>query len=165
MLLLWLLRLRWLGWVCLVWTWSRWILTIILPRLLYQTIYFIIFHCLWYSLKRISAWDRTLRSIDTAWHLLLKFILLFLLHHKLMSLELFDRIRINILIEVGWLTLRRLIVLRALLIVGWLFLDPEVLWWFEIIPENRDYFLDLVICICINEKICVFWCYAGLLHT
>jgi len=66
--------------------------------------------------------------------LLLKLILLPLLHHHLMLVELLNSISVNILIKVRGLGLRSLVGL-GLTVLGLLF-NPEVLWGFEVIPEN-----------------------------
>lgn len=42
-------------------------------------------------------------------------------------------------------------VLRQLLI--WLLFDPQILGWLEVIPEYRNYLLNLVIGVGVNEEI------------
>jgi hypothetical protein len=47
-----------------------------------------------------------------------------------------------------------------------LLFDPEILWGFEVIPEDRDNLLNLIISVLIYEKTCVWLHLLGLgIHT
>ena len=73
--------------------------------------------------------------------------MLFLLHHHLVLVELFNSVAKDVLIEVRllnlWLGLLVRLELRRR--VGGLLLDPENLRGLEIVSENRDDLMNLII--------------------
>ena len=78
---------------------------------------------------------------------MLKLVLLLLLHDHLVLVELIDCITVDVLEKVRRLIDDLLLLVGGELVtrVGWLFLYPKALWRFEVIPEDRNNFLDLVI--------------------
>lgn len=100
----------------------------------------------------------------SARNLLLKLILLLLLHHHLILIELFNRFTVDFLKKV-----RRLSACGYLSVVAlgnspklvWLFLDPEVFWWFKIVSEDRNNFLNLIVGVLIDKKIWIWFLNRG----
>jgi hypothetical protein len=92
----------------------------------------------------------------SAGNLLLKLILLLLLHHHLILIELFNRFTVDFLKKVrrlsagGYLSI---VSLRDSSKLVWLFLDPEILRGFKIVPENRNNFLNLIVGVLIDKKV------------
>ena len=105
--------------------------------------------------QRSSSWWIDLASTSSAqtgtatWalctlaYLVLKLLLLFLLQHQLLLIELLNRLRVDIRIEVRTVKHWRLSSL----------LDPKVLWRLEIIPKDRNNLLNLIVRVLIDEEV------------
>ena len=72
-----------------------------------------------------------------------------------MPIELVNSITKDILVKVwrlglGWVAIATLL---GYLAVGRLLFDPQILWWLEIVPEDRNNLLNLVVCVSIHKEI------------
>lgn len=87
---------------------------------------------------------------------MLQFVLLFLLHHHLVLIELLYCLAVNFLEKIRGLCSRSNLTVVALCLTTylvWLFLDPKILRRLEVISEYRNYLLNLVIGVLVNEKV------------
>lgn len=84
---------------------------------------------------------------------MLQLVLLLLLHHHLVLVQLFDGVRVNVLVHVGGRAYWRLLVPLALDLLVRLFFDPKVLRGFEVVSKDRNNFLDLRIRVRVHEEV------------
>jgi hypothetical protein len=89
-----------------------------------------------------QAWASTWATATVA-DLILELLLLLLLKQQLLLVELLDCRGIDVSVEVRAVEDGRF----------GCFLDPEILWWFEVVPEDRDDLLDLLIAVVVNEEV------------
>ena len=135
----------WLRWR----SWWVWVIIFELRRI-----------CCLFSIDNVNRvlWHATLTYTWSLWYLLLEFILLSLLHHHLMLIELLNCIAVDFLEKIWGLAYCRLAmmsVIRASILI-WLLFNPKIFRWLEIIPKNRNNFLNLIVWICVHKEIRIF---------